>query len=119
MGNNEVFLLAILLVFAVPYLVWRLARTEYFAPLVVVQIITGIVLGPGLVGALYPDYHAFLFSEPVALSLNGIALWGVVCFVWLAGIELDVGSAWLHRRETGITAALALSVPLLAGAAVA
>ncbi|MEX2150081.1 MAG: cation:proton antiporter [Steroidobacteraceae bacterium] len=119
MGTNEVFLLAILLVFAVPYLVWRLGRTEYFAPLVVVQIVTGIVLGPGIVGALYPDYHAFVFSEPVAMSLNGIAMWGVVCFVWLAGIELDVGNAWLHRRETGITAALAVCVPLLTGGAVA
>ena len=27
------------LIFALPYLVWRLGRTEYFAPLVVVQIV--------------------------------------------------------------------------------
>lgn len=40
-------------------------------------------------------------------------------FVMIAGIELDVRQAWANRRETGVTAGLALGVPLLAGAAVA
>ena len=38
-------LLAMILVLTVPYLLWRLGRTEYWAPLVVVQIVAGIVLG--------------------------------------------------------------------------
>jgi hypothetical protein len=37
-----------LIIFAVPYLIWRLGRTEYYAPLVIVQIIAGILLGPGI-----------------------------------------------------------------------
>src|SRR3546814_12424418 len=40
-------------------------------------------------------------------------------FVWVAGIELDIGQAWKHRRETGITAGLALGTPLLFGAVAA
>lgn len=48
MSTSEVFLVAMLIIFALPYLVWRLGRTEYVAPLVVVQIITGVVLGPGV-----------------------------------------------------------------------
>ena len=115
MNTSEIFLVAILLIFAVPYLVWRLGRTEYFAPLVVVQIITGILLGPGVLGAVVPGYYAFVFNPTVVQSLNGIAWWAVMCFVWLAGIELDLKSAWLHRRESGITAGLALAVPLAAG----
>ena len=47
MNTTEVFLIAMLIIFTVPYLIWRLGKTEYFAPLVVVQIITGILLGPG------------------------------------------------------------------------
>jgi len=115
MNTSEIFLIAILLIFAVPYLVWRLGRTEYFAPLVVVQIITGILLGPGVLGAVFPHAYAFVFNPTVVQSLNGIAWWAVMCFVWLAGIELDLKSAWLHRRESGITAGLALAVPLAAG----
>jgi Kef-type K+ transport system membrane component KefB len=37
-------------------------------------------------------------------------------FVFIAGIELDLRAAWQHRRESGITAGLALGVPLLLGA---
>ena len=39
--TTEVFLLAMLIIFTLPYLVWRLGRTEYYAPLVVVQIVAG------------------------------------------------------------------------------
>ena len=115
MSTTEVFLIAMLIIFTVPYLVWRLGRTEYFAPLVVVQIVTGILLGPSILGAAFPDYYKFVFSAPVIQSLNGIAWWAVMVFVWVAGIELDLHQAWEHRFESGITAGLALGVPLVFG----
>ncbi|MCU6453621.1 cation:proton antiporter [Sphingomonas sp. A2-49] len=115
MSPTEVFLLAILIIFTLPWLVWRLGRTDYWAPLVVVQIVGGILLGPGVLGALFPDYYAFVFAAPTLGALNGIAWWSVMLFVWVAGLELDVGEAWKRRRETGITAGLALGVPLVAG----
>ena len=73
----ETFLIAMLIIFIVPYLIWRFGKTEYFAPLVVVQIITGIMLGPGILGAVFPDYYAFVFNDAVVQSLNGIAWWAV------------------------------------------
>jgi Kef-type K+ transport system membrane component KefB len=103
------------LIFAVPYLLWRIARTDYYAPLVVVQILTGILLGPGILGAAYPDYYHFIFAPQVVQSLNGVALWGVMLYVWVAGVELDLGKAWEHRGETVVTAAFALGTPLLFG----
>ena len=117
MNSTEVFLIAMLIIFTLPYLIWRLGRTEYFAPLVVVQIITGILLGPGILGAVFPEYYRFVFSAPVIQSLNGIAWWAVMVFVWIAGIELDLHQAWEHRVESGITAGLALGVPLAFGSA--
>ena len=80
-----------------------------------VQIVTGIVLGPGVVGAAFPDYYAFVFNAPVVQSLNGIAWWAVMLFVWIAGIELDLAQVWANRRETTIAAGLALGTPLLTG----
>ncbi len=119
MTTTEIFLIAMLIIFSVPYLVWRLGRTEYFAPLVVVQIICGILLGPGVLGAAFPEYYNFVFSAPVIQSLNGIAWWAVMVFVWIAGIELDLHQAWEHRVESGITAGLALGVPLAFGSVAA
>ncbi len=115
MSTTEIFLLAMTLIFTVPYLVWRVAKTEYFAPLVVVQILTGILLGPGIMGALFPDYYTFVFNPAVIQSLNGIAWWAVMIFVYIAGIELDLSKAWEHRKESLITAGLALGVPLMFG----
>jgi Kef-type K+ transport system membrane component KefB len=119
MTTTEIYLIAMAIIFTVPYLIWRLFRTDYYAPLVVVQIIAGILLGPGILGKVYPDYYAFVFSAPVVQSLNGIAWWAVMVFVWIAGIELDLNKAWAHRRESSITAGLALGMPLLFGCAAA
>ena len=57
MNTTEIYLIAMVMIFTIPYLIWRLARTEYWAPLVVVQIVTGIVLGPGVLGAAFPGYY--------------------------------------------------------------
>jgi Kef-type K+ transport system membrane component KefB len=119
MSTSEIYLIAMGMIFLIPYVIWRVGRTEYYAPLVVVQIITGILLGPGVIGAVYPHYYAFVFNPAVVQSLNGIAWWAVMSFVWIAGIELDLGGVWTHRRESGITAGLALGMPLLLGCAAA
>jgi Kef-type K+ transport system membrane component KefB len=118
-STTEIFLLAMGIIFTVPYLIWRLLRTDYYAPLVVVQILAGILLGPGILGRAFPGYYAFVFRAEVIAPLNGVAWWAVMLFVCVAGIELDLKRAWLHRRETAVTAALALGVPLLFGALVA
>jgi Kef-type K+ transport system membrane component KefB len=117
--TTELFLIAMTIIFAVPYLVWRLGRTEYFAPLVVVQIVTGVLLGPGVLGAAFPDYYQFIFTRDVITALNGVAWWAVMLFVWIAGIELDLEQAWAHRRESLVTAGLSLLTPLLFGCATA
>ncbi len=119
LSTTEIFLIAIGIIFTVPYLIWRVGNTDYYAPLVVVQIITGILLGPGILGKVFPDYYAFVFTQPVVQSLNGIAWWAVMVFVWIAGIELDLKKAWTYRRESAITAGLALATPLLLGSIVA
>ncbi len=115
MNTTEIFLIAMTIIFTVPWLIWRVAKTDYYAPLVVVQIITGILLGPGILGRFFPDYYAFVFTPAVVQSLNGIAWWAVMLFVMIAGIELDLKKAWAHRRESTITAGLALGTPLLFG----
>ncbi len=115
MNTTELFLVAMLIVFTLPYLVWRLGKTDYWAPLVVVQIVAGIVLGPGVLGSLFPGYYSFVFTPAVIQSLNGVAWWAVMLFVFIAGMELDLSQAWKHRRESSITAGLALGLPLLLG----
>ncbi len=119
MNTTELFLIAMTIIFTLPWLIWRVGRTDYYAPLVVVQIIAGILLGPGILGRAFPDYYAFVFTPAVIQSLNGIAWWAVMLFVMIAGVELDLRKAWAHRRESTLTAGLALGTPLLFGCAAA
>ncbi|WP_353229884.1 cation:proton antiporter [Novosphingobium sp.] len=119
MGTSEIFLIALTVILALPYAVWRLLRTDRWAPLVVVQIIGGILLGPGVLGAAYPGAYAFVFNPQVIGALNGIAWWAVMLFVFAAGLELDLGHAWANRGETLVTAGSALLVPLAFGAGAA
>lgn len=119
MSITEIYLLAMLMIFAAPYVAWRLLNSDHLAPLVVVQIVGGVLLGPGVLGAAYPEYHAFVFSPQVTLALNGIAWWAVMVFVWLAGVELDLRQAWRHRGESVVVAGMALVTPLLLGGGVA
>ena len=119
MSTPETFLIAMTIIFTVPWLLWRFGNMDYYAPLVVVQIIAGILLGPGILGRAFPDYYTLVFNPAVIQSLNGIAWWAVMLFVMIAGIELDLKKAWTHRRESGITAGLALGTPLVFGCAAA
>jgi Kef-type K+ transport system membrane component KefB len=114
--TTENFLASLAIIYTVPWLVWRLCHMDSYAPLAIVQIVGGIVLGPGILGHFAPALHAEIFSSPVIQLLNGIAIWGVMIFVFLAGLELDLQEAWSAKRETAITASLALSTPLVFGA---
>jgi Kef-type K+ transport system membrane component KefB len=115
MNTTEIFLIAMTIIFTVPYLVWRLGRTDYYAPLVVVQIVTGILLGPGILGAAFPTYYDFVFNPMVVQSLTGIAWWAVMVFVFIAGVELDLKKVWQYKGESSVTAGLALGMPLAFG----
>ena len=109
MNTTEIFLIAMLIIFMPPYLVWWLGRTDYWAPLVVVRIVAGIVLGPGALGAAFPEYYAVVFTAQVIAALNGVAWWAVMLFVFIAGLEQQLAAAWREQREAGLTAAAALS----------
>lgn len=117
MSTPELFLVAMLLIFGAPYLLWRLGRTEFWAPLVVVEIVAGVVLGPGVLGAAFPRVYAGVFNPTVMGALNGIAWWAVMLFVWLAGMELELKDTWTDRRDVGTTAVFALGTPFILGAA--
>ncbi len=117
MSPMESLLIALIVILALPYAIWRLGRTDYYAPLVVVQILTGIVLGPGMLGAVFPDAYRLVFNPGVITSLNAIAAWAVMVFVWIAGIELDLHQAWAQRRDSLTTAGFAMGLPLLLGSA--
>ena len=119
MSISETLLVALMIIFALPWLVWRLMGGSQSLPLVVVQIIGGILLGPGILGAALPDIHAAVFRPEVISAVNALAMWAVMLFVFVAGLELDLAAAWAKRGETAVASGLALLVPFALGAGAA
>jgi hypothetical protein len=86
----ELFLIVMTIIFTVSYLIWRIGRTEYYAPLVVLQISTVILFGPGILGAALPDYYHFVFTKDVVGALNGFVWWAVMVPAMISGVLLVV-----------------------------
>lgn len=91
MTPGLIFLVQMLAVVALPVALLRLSGLKGLVPLVVVQILVGIALGPSLFGRLAPQYFRLLFSEPALSPLSGIGSVAVLAFGLITGLHLDPG----------------------------
>jgi Kef-type K+ transport system membrane component KefB len=113
---QEIFLLAASLVIAVPYLLWRFGGVRRVLPLVVVQMLMGLALGPSVLGNFAPDLHAMFFPQQNVARLSSIAMLAVVLYGFLTGMHLEI-SAVGDRKTFGRIAAGSFLVPLIGGCA--
>ena len=86
--------LAVIIVIA--RLMGRLA-VKVGQPAVMGEIIAGILLGPTLLGALPGDLDTALFPPDVRPFLNVLAQLGLVLFMFLVGLEVDL--SFIRGRE--------------------
>jgi Kef-type K+ transport system membrane component KefB len=59
-------------------------------PGVIGEILAGIVLGPSLIGAYFPEFFNFLFPPQSLDNLNTISNIGLILFMFVVGMELDM-----------------------------
>jgi Kef-type K+ transport system membrane component KefB len=79
------------LIVLLPFLLWWVLRLHKLFPLAVIQILTGIVLGPSVLGAvLAPELYDALFSKEVKDGIGALAAISVCLFAFLAGAEMDL-----------------------------
>jgi Kef-type K+ transport system membrane component KefB len=88
-------------------------------PPVIGEIIAGLLLGPSLFGWLAPDLFARLFPPASLPALNALSQIGLVLFMFLVGLHLDLGEVWSLRRVAGLAGLLSIAVPFAAGFALA
>ncbi len=86
-------------------------------PAVIGQILTGVLLGPSLLGRLPGHLTTHLFPPAVLPSLTSLAQVAVVVFMFSVGYELDFGAMRGHGRAVPLVATTALAVPMGLGIA--
>jgi Kef-type K+ transport system membrane component KefB len=88
-------------------------------PPVIGEIIAGLLLGPSLFGWLAPNLFARLFPPASLPALNALSQIGLVLFMFLVGLHLDVAEVWALRGVAGLAGLLSIAVPFAAGFALA
>jgi len=92
--------------------------TRIGQPAVVGEIIAGIVLGPSVIGALFPGYSQFLFPVSSLGNLQLMSQIGLMLFMFVIGMELDLGvlrkkaGAAILISHSGIAISYALGIGL-------
>ena len=86
-------------------------------PPVMGEMVAGIVLGPSVLGLIYPPALSFLFPASSLETLRQLSQIGVVLFMFIVGMELNVR----YVREKGSAAVMishaSIVVPFLLGTA--
>lgn len=88
-------------------------------PPVIGEIIAGLMLGPSLLGWVWPQGYEFLLPDNVAPFLGIISKVGVVLFMFLVGLELDPKLLRGSAHSTIAVSHASIFAPLLLGAALA
>jgi Kef-type K+ transport system membrane component KefB len=88
-------------------------------PRVMGEVLAGILLGPSLFGALAPSLQAKVFAADIVPYIGVVANLGLVFYMFLIGLEVDLEQLRGRARMTLTVSNTALLVPLMLGMLVA
>jgi Kef-type K+ transport system membrane component KefB len=88
-------------------------------PPVVAEMIAGVLLGPSFLGQIAPAASAWLFPAAAKPVLFALAQLGLVLYMFLVGVEFDVGLVRRRLRSAAAVSAAGILVPFALGCAIA
>jgi Kef-type K+ transport system membrane component KefB len=84
-------------------------------PTVIGEILAGIALGPSLLGYFFPDVSHFLFSADSLHYIDILSKIGLILFMFVIGMELDLGVIKRRMGETFFISHANLLLPFILG----
>ena len=107
-------LIALPVILATCYLAGMLFR-RMRQPAVIGEILAGVVLGPSLLGLVWPQAVAWLFPGGVTGAINTLSQLGLIFFMYLVGSEINL-DALRRRGFTAVTVSqVSIALPMLSG----
>lgn len=87
-------------------------------PQVIAEVIAGILLGPTAFGRI-PNFTHSIFPKESIPFLNLVSTIGLVLFLFVVGLEVDIGVVKKNGRNSAIISLVGMVLPFGLGAAVA
>lgn len=84
-------------------------------PTVVGEILAGIVLGPSILGHIFPEASAFLFPLESLGNITLLSQFGLILFMFAIGMELDLSEVRSKLKETILISHTSIIVPFFFG----
>ena len=114
------FLLSIGIILLVGRGVGELLR-KFKQPIIIGEILAGIILGPTVFGSLFKDYYNLLFnySPTINFAFNGITELSLVLLLLVLGLEIDLSLALTQGKKASVVSILGVVFPFSIGFAVA
>lgn len=107
-------LLALALVVGLAHIFGRFAG-RLRQPRVMGELLAGIALGPSLLGRVAPDLEDELFSSGVVVGVGAVAQLGLVLFMFLVGLDLELGHLRGQGRRAIVISYASILAPLALG----
>jgi Kef-type K+ transport system membrane component KefB len=88
-------------------------------PAVIGEIVAGIILGPSIVGLFFPQINHFLFPAASLATLSFISQIGLILFMFIIGMELDLKAIGKQAYGAVIISHASIIIPYTLGMALA
>ncbi|WP_313806844.1 cation:proton antiporter [Flavobacterium sp.] len=84
-------------------------------PSVIGEILAGIFLGPSLIGSYFPEFSAILFPESSLGNLQFLSQLGLILFMFVVGMELDLKILQNKAKEAVVISHASIVIPFTLG----
>ena len=111
--NVRVLLAVATVIVASRFFGWAISKVGQ--PRVHGEIIAGIVLGPSVLGVFWADGVDYVFPTEIVSALKVLAQLGLVMFMFLIGLELDLGKLRGQGHKALLISHASIVAPLVLG----
>ncbi|ONK78861.1 uncharacterized protein A4U43_C01F330 [Asparagus officinalis] len=80
-------------------------------PMVLAEILAGMLLGPSFVGKFFQGFQAHFFPPRSISILSSMGNCGLLCFVFMVGVEMDINVLRQMKKKVMAIGAISIVLP--------
>ena len=88
-------------------------------PVVIGEVIAGIMLGPSILGYFWPGVSQFIFQPASLPNLNFLSQLGLILFMFIIGLELDIQLLKRKAHTAVVVSHASIIIPFAMGVSLA